>query len=70
MTSLLPFESFPKETIPEISVTVALSFGRRASKSSATLGRPPVISLVFVVSLGIFDTVSPAKISSPSFTTM
>ena len=68
--SLLPFDSLPKETMPSISVTIALSFGRRASKSSATRGRPPVMSFVFVVSRGIFDTMSPAWMSSPSFTTM
>ena len=40
----------------------ACSFGLRASKSSATRGRPPVMSLVFVVSRGILAMTSPASI--------
>ena len=39
---------------------IALSLAFLASKSSATLGRPPVISLVFVVSLGNLAITSPA----------
>ena len=35
-------------TMPSISETIANSFGLRASKSSATRGRPPVMSLVLV----------------------
>ena len=48
-----------------------VSFGPpRPAKSSATLGRPPVMSFVFVVSRGIFDMTSPANTASPSFTTI
>ena len=37
----------PKSTMPSILEISAASFGRRASNSSATRGRPPVMSLVF-----------------------
>ena len=46
----------------------ACSFGLRDSKSSATRGRPPVMSLVFVVSRGIRAMMSPASMRSPSDT--
>ena len=39
----------------------ASSLGLRASNSSATRGRPPVMSLVLVVSRGIFAMMSPAS---------
>ncbi len=38
---------FPKETTPLISLMMAVSLGLRTSKSSATRGRPPVMSLVW-----------------------
>ena len=44
---------------------IAGSLGLRASKSSTTRGRPPVMSLVFVVSRGILTSVSPGKTSWP-----
>ena len=47
---------------------IALSRGLRASNSSTTRGRPPVMSLVLVVSRGIFARTSPAWTSSPSCT--
>ena len=47
---------------------IALSFGLLASKSSATLGSPPVISLVLVVSFGNLAITSPAETFCPSFT--
>ena len=47
---------------------IALSLAFLASKSSATLGRPPVISLVLEVSLGSLAITSPANIFCPSFT--
>ena len=47
---------------------IAVSRGLRASNSSTTRGRPPVMSLVFVVSRGIFASTSPACTSSPSRT--
>jgi hypothetical protein len=39
---------------------IALSLAFLASNNSATLGRPPVISFVFVVSLGNLAITSPA----------
>ena len=54
--------------MPSISVTMAKSLGLRASKSSATRGRPPVMSFVLVVSRGIFASTSPAATSCPSVT--
>ena len=41
---------------------IALSFGLLASNNSATRGNPPVISLVFDVSLGKRAKTSPAEI--------
>ena len=58
-TTLMPLCAPLNSTMPSISVTIACSFGRLASNSSATLGRPPVISFVFVVSRGIFARISP-----------
>ncbi len=46
----------------------AHSFGFLTSKRSATRGSPPVMSLVFVVSLGIFAMMSPAVTMLPSGT--
>jgi hypothetical protein len=45
---------------------MAVSRGLRASNSSTTRGRPPVMSLVRVDSLGIFASTSPGPTSSPS----
>jgi hypothetical protein len=39
--------SLPNETAPVTSASMPASFGERASKSSATRGRPPVMSRVF-----------------------
>ena len=64
----LPLMWRPKETTPLISLIMAVSLGLRTSKSSATRGRPPVMSLVLVVSRGILAIMSPGKISSPSLT--
>jgi hypothetical protein len=44
----------PISTTPSIFAISAASFGRRASKSSATRGRPPVMSLVFAILRGVF----------------
>ncbi len=68
MTFLFPLVSLPKETAPSISLIIANSLGFLASNNSATLGRPPVISLVLVVSLGILTIISPASTISPSET--
>ena len=62
ITSLsLPFVSLPKLTIPEDSASIAGSFGFLASNKSATLGKPPVISFVFVTACGILAIKSPAS---------
>ena len=45
---------------------IALSLAFLASNNSATLGSPPVISLVFVVSFGNLAITSPAKTFWPS----
>ena len=63
MTSLtFPLVSLPKETIPDSSARTAASFGVLASNKSATLGSPPVISLVLDPSSGILAITSPAVI--------
>ena len=45
--------------MPSISLMTAVSCGLRASNSSTTRGRPPVMSLVLVVSRGILASTSP-----------
>ena len=47
---------------------IALSLAFLASNNSATLGKPPVISLVFVVSFGNLAITSPAETFWPSLT--
>ena len=64
----MPRTSLPKVTLPLFSAIMALSFALRASKSSATLGRPPVISFVLDVYLGKRAITSPANIFCPSMT--
>ena len=61
-----PLTMPPNFTTPSISLMIAGSRGLRASNSSTTRGRPPVMSLVFVVSRGILASTSPAMTSSPS----
>ena len=56
----------PKSTMPSILEISAASFGRRASNSSATRGRPPVMSLVLEVLRGVLAMSVPATILSPS----
>ena len=56
---LLPLVSLPQETTPLNSARIATSLGFLASKRSATLGNPPVMSLVFDDSLGILAKTSP-----------
>src|SRR3990172_3585846 len=65
-----PLKSLPSRTTPSISEMTANSLGFLASKSSATRGRPPVMSFVFVVSRGIFAMMSPATRFCPSSTKM
>ncbi len=62
------FCTSPYLTLPSISVMTAGSFGRRASNSSTTRGRPPVMSLVLAVSRGILASTSPAETACPSST--
>src|SRR5229473_2958118 len=69
-TLRLPLVSLPNETWPSISEMTANSFGLRASNNSATRGRPPVISFVFVVSRGILAITSPGYTCVPSGTLM
>ena len=61
-----PLVSFPNDTSPVSSANIAASFGVLASNRSATLGRPPVISLVFDATTGILAITSPAVIFWPS----
>ena len=67
-TLRLPLVSLPNETWPSISEMTANSLGLRASNNSATRGRPPVMSLVLVVSRGIFAITSPGSTAVPSGT--
>ena len=60
---LLPLVSLPQETTPLNSARIATSFGFLASKRSATLGNPPVMSLVLEDSLGILAKISPTFIA-------
>ena len=60
-TFCFPLSSFPNSIDPLFSAIIALSFGLRASNNSATLGKPPVISFVLVVSLGNLAITSPAE---------
>ena len=53
---------------PSISATMAASFGRRASNSSATRGRPPVMSRILLPSRRILASTSPAPTGCPSRT--
>ena len=61
-----PLTSLPNCIVPSLSAIIALSLGLLASNSSATLGRPPVISFVFEVSFGNLAKTSPADIFCPS----
>src|SRR6266704_2523680 len=54
--------------VPSTSEIVAGSFGRRASNSSATRGRPPVMSRVLYASRDTLASTSPAYTSWPSST--
>jgi hypothetical protein len=56
---LFPLVSLPNETTPVLSASSAFALGSLASKRSATLGKPPVISLVPDVSLGVRAITSP-----------
>ena len=64
----LPLTIPPSLTVPSISLMIAGSRGFRASNSSTTRGRPPVMSFVLVVPRGIFASTSVALTSSSSLT--
>ena len=64
---LLLLISLPNSIVPEISARTAGFFGFLDSKISATLGSPPVISLVFEDALGILAMMSPAFTSLLQF---
>src|SRR5690606_41581865 len=66
--SRLPRFTPPNVTTPSISVTTAGLEGLRASNNSVTRGRPPVISRVLPVALGIFAKIVPSFIFCPSCT--
>src|SRR5574337_891394 len=66
----LPLVSLPKDTVPVYSASTPASLGDRASKSSATRGRPPVMSRVLADSWGMRASTSPTLTSWPSFTVM
>src|SRR6266700_238405 len=51
--------------VPAISAMIAASFGLRASNSSATRGRPPVMSRVLALSVEIRARMSPALTFAP-----
>ena len=55
-----PLTMPPWRTMPSISEMTAVSRGFLASNSSTTRGRPPVMSLVLVVSRGILARTWPA----------
>ncbi len=54
--------------MPSILEISAASFGWRASNSSATRGRPPVMSLVFAASRGVFARSMPGETFMPFVT--
>ncbi len=66
--SRLPLLILPKETTPSISETTAGLEGLRASKSSVTLGKPPVISPALADLRGILTKIFPSLIFSLSST--
>ena len=70
MISLLPRLTLPNATTPSISQTIAGLPGLRASNSSVTRGRPPVISRSLPKIRGILTITKPAFTSSPSSTAM
>ena len=57
--------SLPNSIVPLISARTAGFFGFLDSKISATLGKPPVISLVLDDALGILAIISPAFTDLP-----
>ncbi len=71
MISRLPRLILPNDTSPSISETIAGFDGLRASKSSVTRGRPPVMSPPDLPTVrGILIRMSPVLIRALSFTTI
>ena len=70
MSRCLPLVSLPNDTVPVTSASSPASFGERASKSSATRGRPPVMSRVLEDSCGMRASTSPTLSCWPFFTVM
>ena len=66
----LPLVGLPQDTIPLSRARIAASLGFLASNKSATLGRPPVISLVFADSCETLAITLPNSMSCPSFRPM
>ena len=66
---LIPLFISPNWTVPLTSVTTAGFAGFLASNNSATLGKPPVISLVLPISFWILTKVCPLETFWPSLTT-
>ncbi len=64
----LPLVSLPNDTVPVTSARMPASLGERASNSSATRGRPPVMSRVFDTSCGMRASTSPTCTCCPSRT--
>ena len=62
--SLWPLLTLPNVTSPSISDTIAGLDGLRASNSSVTRGRPPVISPTLPTALGILKSIWPTLIWS------
>ena len=67
-TQRLPRTFSPNSISPSIFAISAASLGWRASKSSATRGRPPVMSRVFAASRGVFARSMPGVAFMPSRT--
>ena len=64
----LPFTMPLKDTRPLTLASTEGFFGLRASNSSPTRGRPPVMSLVFTLSRSSLAMMRPALTFSPSST--
>ncbi|MPN32382.1 hypothetical protein SDC9_179860 [bioreactor metagenome] len=68
MTTRLPFTTGPNFTRPSTWANTDGVLGRRASNSSPTLGKPPVMSLVLTLSLSSLAMMRPFLTRDPSST--
>ena len=66
--ALLALGVLAEGTVPVTSASMPASLGERASNSSATRGRPPVMSRVLEVSCGMRASTSPTPTCWPSCT--